>query len=393
MNWTDDFSFYLNPVNEKVAGLAGNAAEGSFGRHVDIHSGSHWPELDGVQMVIIGIDERSNEAHPMSSAPCDADKIRSQLYRLYTHNVGIKVADLGNVKRGETRQDTQIAIKQVIGGLALRNTLAVLIGGGQDLTFANYAAYEVLESSVNVAVVDAVIDMGEFRDNLSEHNYLSKMVIHKPSYLFNLSVLGYQNYLNDPENLLLMDRLYFDALRLGELRQDMRLVEPILRQSDLVSIDLNATRNSDLPGTGQPNGFTGEELCRICRYAGLSDNCSSLGIYNYQSEADLHQQGAMLIAQMIWHALDGLANRVKEFPLMDKPAFYEYKVQLSDRSEHITFFKSKKTEKWWMNVPFENAGNGTQNRHHLVPCNYTDYEIATKGEMPDLWWRTYRKLV
>lgn len=391
MNWTDDFSFYLNPVSDEVAGLADRVPLGAIGKHVDIHRQGHWPDLDGVHMVILGIEESSST----KDAAChgEADLIRLQFYQLFVHHAHVKVADLGNVKPGDTRQDTYVAIQNVVGGLALRQTLVVLIGGRQDLTYANYMAYEVMESTVNVAVVDSRIDMGEFRDHISEENYLSKIVIHKPSYLFNLSVLGYQTYLNDPENILLLDRLYFDSLRLGDIRSDIRLLEPHLRQADLVSIDLHAARNSELPGTGQPNGFSGEEMCRIARYAGLSDNCSSLGLFNYHAKADRNQQGAMLIAQMIWHAIDGLSNRIKEYPLMNKAAFFEYKVQLSERSEHITFFKSKKTEKWWMSVPYESGRETRQNRQHLVPCNYTDYETAAKGEVPDLWWRTYRKLV
>jgi formiminoglutamase len=28
-----------------------------------------------------------------------------------------------------------------------------------------------------------------------------------------------------------------------------------------------------------------------------------------------------------------------------------------------------------------------------VPCRYEDYTMAVNGEMPDLWWRTYQKLL
>jgi formiminoglutamase len=32
-------------------------------------------------------------------------------------------------------------------------------------------------------------------------------------------------------------------------------------------------------------------------------------------------------------------------------------------------------------------------RFHLVPCQYDDYKTAVSGDMPDLWWRTYQKLI
>jgi hypothetical protein len=31
-------------------------------------------------------------------------------------------------------------------------------------------------------------------------------------------------------------------------------------------------------------------------------------------------------------------------------------------------------------------------RHHMVPCDSRDYELAMQNEMPDLWWKTYQKL-
>jgi arginase family enzyme len=390
MNWTDDFSFYLGPIPDNLLEKQEGPEKWRLSQHIDIHSGSHWPDLDGAHMVILGVDRQITQGnHTRLSG---ANEIRKQLYSLYTHQPQLKIVDLGNIAPGETASDTDVALQKVVGGLALRDTLVVIIGGSQEITFANFAAYEVLESTVNIAIVDAVIDMGEFRDVLSVDNYLSKIVIHKPSYLFNVSVLGYQTYLNNPETVALMDKLYFDTVRLGEMRRDMRCMEPHLRQADILSIDVNAIKDASAPGTNQPNGLTGEEICQLTRYAGLSDNCSSIGIHNYDPAKDVNRQGAALIAQMIWHVMDGLSGRIKEYPLMNKPDFTEYKVQLAIVQDHISFFKSKRTEKWWMNVPYLAGPDQRPVKHHLIPCNYSDYEIAAKGEIPDLWWRTYRKL-
>ena len=45
-----------------------------------------------------------------------------------------------------------------------------------------------------------------------------------------------------------------------------------------------------------------------------------------------------------------------------------------------------------MQVPYP-SGISKNERYHLVPCSYADYQAAVSGEMPDLWWRTYQKLV
>lgn len=390
MSWTDDFSFYLCPVPEEVVKSCNRESKYALGNHLAVHREGHWPELEGVQVVILGVE--TAEPNQQRAHLTGADYIRKALYNLFIQHTHISIADIGNIAPGESVNDTYIALQKVVGGMALRNTLVIILGGSQDLSFANYSAYEVLESTVNMAVVDSIIDMGEYREGLSTDNYLSKIVVHKPSYLFNLSVLAYQNFLNDPEIVALMDKLFFDTKRLGELKSDMRTVEPYLRQADIVSIDVHAVARAFAPCSNQPNGLSGEEICQIARYSGLSDNCSSLGIYNFDPSCDVEGQTAKLIAQMVWHAIDGLSSRVKEYPLMSKPDFLEYKVHLADSSDHITFFKSKRTEKWWMNVPYAVGDEMELVRQHLVPCSYSDYTAAASGEFPDLWWRTYRKL-
>ena len=89
--------------------------------------------------------------------------------------------------------------------------------------------------------------------------------------LFNYSNIGNQSFLNSQETLELIHDLYFDSYRLGVVRSDIEEVEPILRNADILSVDLSSVRLSDAPATyeGSPNGFYGEEMCQILRYAGL----------------------------------------------------------------------------------------------------------------------------
>ena len=49
--------------------------------------------------------------------------------------------------------------------------------------------------------------------------------------------------------------------------------------------------------------------------------------------------------------------------------------------EKLVFYKSKFTERWWMEVPM--ASNSVYTRNSIVPCSYSDYQTATKGEIPD----------
>ena len=58
----------------------------------------------------------------------------------------------------------------------------------------------------------------------------------------------------------------------------------------------------------------------------------------------------------------------------------------------ILFFIKVKSDRWWLEVPYPPSKDFKFERHHLIPCNHEDYEIAQNGVIPDLWWKTYRKL-
>ncbi|HKK38997.1 MAG TPA: formimidoylglutamase [Cryomorphaceae bacterium] len=389
MSWVDDISYFFSPLEGILSGYS--ADEGNkVGNLLRIHGPSSFPDLEGVKFAIVGVKEsRRSDFHNQWAAP---DAVRLKLYELFSPSDGIIGADLGNIEPGETPEDTDAALKQVIANLTARRIPAIVLGGTQELTFAIHQGYEALEVPVNHTIVDNKIDLGEFRDQLSIQNYLSKIVLHDPSYLFNLTVLGYHTYYADPEVMQLMDKMYFEAVRIGEIKSDPAITEPLIRNSDMISIDMMSVKNEAAPGTFEPNGFDGESICRIARYSGMSDKVSTFGVFNYNVDRDPDGQQATLIAQMIWYFVEGLLGRVKEFPLVKKQNFLEYKVQLPEYKEDLVFFKSKRTDKWWMKIPYAVNGSKFSERHHLMPCSYEDYKRASQGEMPDLWWKTYRKL-
>jgi len=386
MAWIDDFSYLLTPLDLSEE----YPSDYCLGKYIDIHTEESFPDLENVDVVIVGVSEsRRSKNQDVNRAP---DRIRERLFRLYHHGREIKLADVGNILPGEYPHDTDAGVKTVVKSLLDKNIAVLILGGSQELTFANYSAYEILETTVNLAVIDAAVDLGEFRDDLSPANFLSKIVLHDPSYLFNLSVLGYQTYLNDPDSLKLMEKLFFDAHRLGQLKSDIKSTEPLLRNADIISFDVNAISSGYSPSSLNPNGFSGDQICQLARYAGMSDKASSIGFYNYSPNLDDKAITAELLAQMVWCTIDGLSYRQKEYPLINKNNFVEFKVHMPDNQEEIVFYKSQRTDKWWMKVPYAGGADGNLGRHHLVPCNYSEYEQATQGELPDMWWKTFQKL-
>jgi formiminoglutamase len=325
------------------------------------------------------------------------DYFRAQFYVLNEGAYDSKLVDLGNIKAGATIADTYVAVKTVVAELMKLNIVPVIIGGGQDLTYAQYLGYEALEQKVDLVVVDSKFDLDEEdQEGLAAKSdtYLNKILLHQPNYLFNFSNIGYQTYFVNQDSLKVMSKLYFDVHRLGEFSQDISITEPIIRNANMVSFDIGAIRSSDAGANANagPNGFYGEQACRIARYAGMSDKLTSIGFYEFNPAFDTNGQTAMLLAQMIWYFVDGFYNRKKDFPLTPKSHYLIYRASLSDGTGEMLFVKSKKSDRWWMQVPYP-TGISKNERFHLVPCRYDDYTTAVNGEMPDLWWRTYQKLL
>ncbi|MBK0381268.1 formimidoylglutamase [Mucilaginibacter segetis] len=392
MSLTD---FFTNIDLKKITPKNGYFTS-QLGNKIDHHS-VDFPGLEQeTDIAIIGIQEDRNAVNNQGCS-LGPDYVREKLYQLNEGAYKTKIADLGNIARGETVTDTYIALKTVVSELVKKDIVPVIIGGGQDLTYAQYMGYENLEQKVDLLVVDSHFDLeGDgSMDSIetSSDAYLNKIFLHEPNYLFNFSNLGYQTYFTSQDSLRVMDKLYFDAHRLGELAGNIAITEPVIRNANMLSFDMGAIRSSDACGNAnaKPNGFYGEEACQICRYAGFNDKLSSIGFYEFNPAYDNNGQTAMLLAQMIWYFIDGFYNRKKDFPLNPKSQYLVYKTSLKHDDHELVFVKSKKSDRWWMQVPYPSGGSKNE-RFHLVPCSYAEYKMARSGEMPDLWWRTYQKL-
>ena len=390
-----DIDIYFEPIDLSGYEFADKTKRRRFGDAVHAyHSEPSFPDLKGMDIAIIGVQEDRNAVNNKgcSQAP---NEVRKYLYRLFEGNYSSKIADLGNIKQGNQVKDTYFALSNVAKDLIKSKIIPVIIGGSQDLTFANYQAYEDLGQIINIVSVDPLFDLGQSEANIHSQSYLSKIILHQPNYLFNYSNLGYQSYFVDQEAIDLMGNLFFDIYRLGMVQSDMEEVEPIVRNADLLSFDVSAIRHSDAPGNknASPNGFYGEEACKIARYAGMSDKLTSIGFYELNPEYDIHGQTAHLTAQMIWYFFEGFYNRKHEFPHKDKRQFVKYHVKIEEQKDEMVFYKSKKSDRWWMEVPIRSQQKVKFKRHHLIPCSYKDYETACNNDVPDRWWQAYQKLM
>ncbi|OYT16698.1 MAG: arginase [Bacteroidetes bacterium 4572_77] len=391
-----DLSIYFEPIDVNDFRYAKKGNQKTFGaKIIKNESENFFPNLSGVDMAIIGVGEE--RAHYNNEGCGEGlNAIRNYFYDLYPGAYQPRIADLGNIKQGSEINDTYFALTAVCSELLDQSIIPIVIGGSQDLTYANYRAYEDLGQIINIVTVDNQFDLGENDEDLNARSYLSKIILHQPNFLFNYTNLGYQTYFTDQDSIKLMDNLYFDTYRLGNVRANMESVEPLVRNADMMSIDISAVRQTDAPGNknSTPNGFLGEEMCQITRYAGLSDKMTSIGFYEYNPYMDNNGQTAHLIAQMIWYFIDGYYNRMHDYPIDKKSQKYnKFMVKLSDQREELVFFKSKKSDRWWMEIECASTVKAKYERHYLVPCSYEDYSKALEDDVPERWIKAYQKLM
>lgn len=337
-------------------------------------------DLGDAEIVIIGCGERrgNNRSALYSQAP---DAIRKQLYQLYNWHPSVKIVDAGNILQGASVDDSRAALRLVLNELHEMGKIVILLGGSHDLSLQQYEAFKTAQRVVSAVSADMLIDLDE-SEEVTDRSFLMDMLTSEPNYVRHYTHLGFQSYYVQPRMLEMLDKLRFDFHRVGRLKEHMEDAEPSLRSADIFAFDISAVRYSDAPANanGSPNGFSGEEACMLTRYAGMSSQLTSLGIFGYDPEKDIHEMTARLIAQMIWYFTDGVAVRRSEADLSERDQFAEFHVSFT--SNDTTFLKSKRTSRWWIQLP-----NG-----NFVPCSYNDYLQACNDEIPERWLREQERL-
>lgn len=367
-----DLNDYLIPVNVAYLNNDLKYSESQFGNTIKIFE-EVLPELDGIDIVIIGINEFRGEGFIADAISADA--IREQFYRLQYWHKDISIADFGNVKSGDSLVDSYSAAKIVIEELLKLKKTVIILGGSHDNTLAQYNAYKSLGKIIEATIVDAKIDLKSESTAASE-NFLMEMLTEEPNMVRHYNHIGFQSYFVSPKILETIDKLRFDCFRVGMAKENLEEMEPVIRNTDLMSFDISAIKNSDAPASYcSPNGFTGEEACNLVRYAGMSPSLSSFGIYGYDPTKEINEMTSIQISQMLWYFIDGKSRSKQESSLADNHNFNEFHTSFTEID--TMFLQSKRTGRWWMQMPDK----------QLAACSYNDYVMASNNEIPERWMR------
>lgn len=371
-----DLNEFLEKINIAVLNDDNGYNDAQFANHISAHE-SELPDLTNIDIVIAGINDQRGEGN--NSPGTAAAAIRRQLYQLHYWHSDTKIADIGNIKTGAAIADTYAAVRTVVMELLKLNKTVILIGGSHDITLAQYSAYKQFNQIIEATVIDAIIDL-KADQSVPAENFLMEMLTSEPNHIQHYNHIGFQSYLVHPRMLETMDKLRFDCYRVGNAKENMEEMEPVIRNTSLLSFDISAIKNSDAPaGNCSPNGFTGEEACMLARYAGMSTVLNTFGIYGYHLENDVKELTAKQIAQMIWYFIDGKSRSKQEAKFEDKHNFNEYDLAFAE--VNTRFLKSKKTGRWWMQLPDKK----------MIACSYKDYIDASNNNIPERWLRAQER--
>jgi formiminoglutamase len=386
-----DLNGYFDPVSLDRPEFHFLPEKYSFSRNISIHTPDQQiRDLDRYQLALIGLPE-DKAAYVAGSAKAP-DSVRGMLYQLRKINNNVKVYDLGNLKITDHINDTYYAIRDITLELLERGVIPFFIGGSQDLTFGAILALKQLKGIRQILTVDPRFDFWmENQPEINSRNYLDYILDPEIKTRFAYSNIGHQQYFIAENQMDMLDKEFMESMRLGELREDIRKSEPLVRDADLISIDMNAVRHSDAPGvtTPSPNGLFGDELCAITRYGGLSEKVKVCGLFELSPDKDLNGQTSHLAAQAIWYFIDGLSHRLKENPMETSMHTKKFIVTPDEFGQELIFIKSNLSERWWIEIPVKNPST---NYNYFISCSYEDYKRACNNIIPDRWWRYLQRL-
>ncbi len=368
---------FLEPVSITKISNDEGYKDTQLGKHIAVYEDS-LPDITAVDMVILGCGEMRGIGQQYTNKE-SPNAIRTAYYQLYHWHTEVKVADLGNVKCGSSLQDSYAALRTVIRELVEMGKKVVIIGGSHDNTLAQYQAYGAMNKIVDAVCVDSRIDL-DMDSLLPADQFLVELFTGVPNHLRHYTHIGFQSYFMHPQMLETIDKLGFDCFRVGKVKEAIEEMEPPIRNSDLFSFDMAAIQYAHAPANHTtPNGFSGEEACTLMQYAGLSKNCSSIGIYGYIPEQDNHQMTAKQISHMLWYVMDGINKSKQEATLDNRTEFDEFNIAFAELE--TVFLRSKRTGRWWMQLP-----DGK-----FIACSYQDYLYASNNDIPERWLRAVER--
>jgi formiminoglutamase len=334
-------------------------------------------DLSAVRLALVGIH-----------APT-ANLIRQELYSLSWAFDSLVMADLGNARKEESE-----FLLPMLSELLQSGVFPLLLGSNPQQLVALYQALDARADYPNLVLVDERLPLTTSTSQLTTPAYLNAIVYRTPP-PFAMGLLGAQAHFLDAWQLKWMEEQSgLSCLRLGRAKAAMAETEPLIRDGDLLGFHLRAINGLEMPAQQpwSPSGFSLEEACQLCRYAGMSDKLRAFSLHGFSSSAAVNpteqHRSAQAVAQMLWYFMEGFYHRKNDYPA-SVGGLTEYIVDLKDQDDKLVFWKSNKSGRWWLQAPNQQLPQA--DRHRLIPCTYDDYLQACRDELSERVLAAYKR--
>lgn len=320
---------HLQPVTEKLKRVSSHDKHDHFLINEigfddsDYHQADHvligCPQHEGVQ--------RNNGRIGAAEAP---DKIREQLYKLQMpENSGIKIFDAGNIKTDifnnlaeddileETESSDALnkihdALTKSVETFLGDGKNVIILGGGNDISFADVRALSNVVGDNAVINVDAHLDMriaeemtsGTPYRKLVEGGYL------KPENFYEFGIRRENNskeYIEDAEDQGTHTYYLHDILKEGVSDTFNKVLEDIQAKPFFFGLDMDVVQAADAPGVSasSPMGLSGREIIDMVYMARQKENMRILEITETNPTYDIDDRTVKLVSQIIYCYLLG----------------------------------------------------------------------------------------
>lgn len=296
----------------------------------------------------------------------DFSVVREEFYRL-SADFEVSICDLGDLISGKNHEDTLYVLQEVVAHCVEKKAIPVVVGGSNDLSYALFQAINQGQKKVNYTQINSFISLKNEGEKITEQNFLAKLLADRTLGLNEYHHLGYQRHFNEIDAVKLMKEVDFEVMKLADMMNSTALAEPFLRRADLVTLNCDAVEScaEAFSRNQQVNGLNRREICAYMKEIGLGENLKSVGIFNYNFDAE-NRLNHQLLAQMIWYLLEGIHIK-KTHP---KERQYETFIVMMERMECV--FKREIFSGLWYFGKDEDV-------QKCLPCSEQDYENAKRG--------------
>ncbi|MFP4082891.1 MAG: formimidoylglutamase [Candidatus Aminicenantes bacterium] len=267
-------------------------------------------DYDSAGVVILGCPEdegvRRNKGRP--GARKSPAEIRRSLYKLTSNPViqSLKVFDLGDIMVDDTLEKTHKKLKQVVRTVLSDGKMAVVLGGGNDISYPDCAALADVKENLLVFNIDKHFDVRDLtpRNSGTSYRMLLEENLIQPDKFYEM---GSEHFSNSQVYKDYLKEKGVHVFTLNQMREKgiKSLFQEIIHGHSFEAIfwgvDLDVVRDADAPGVSAsyPTGLTAKEMIQIAETAGRETPFGVVEFTEVNPEFDIDNRTSKLTAILI----------------------------------------------------------------------------------------------